>query len=442
MNVPKNAPSHSSSAPLADRARHAVSWMVLTLLISQALGAASYSLNGTEIREMPHSANGRDYTLLVGLPSSYSSSPTRRYPVVYVCDGYWDFNLMLALAGNATVDGSIPECIVVGLSYSGSSPDYSRLRAWDLTPGVDAFVGSNSGHASEFLSVIANEFIPFVDREYRTDPGFRILTGSSYAGLFTIYALFERMGLFQGYVAASPSVWWRSREVLATERTYASTHTSLPARLYLTYAGDESASIRDGARQLGTNMRNVGYTNFALAVREIDGERHSSTKAESYNRGLRFVFEPIAPMPVRVINPGYRSRSPLINVSSRARIGAGDDVLIAGFVVEGPEPKRVLIRGVGPGLIAQGVSAALNDPRITLYNASQQQIAVNDNWGEVADLTELSRASSQVGAFSLPQGSRDAAMLATLAPGGYTAVVAGKDGGTGIGLVEVYEVLP
>jgi predicted alpha/beta superfamily hydrolase len=434
----------SSSQHLRTRRLRSFLFVTVGWLFFGALSASAgpYTLTGTEVRALPRSANGRDYTLYIGLPPSYATSPNRKYPVLYACDGYWDFHLLMAESGNLTVDGAIPECIVVGISYSGTSPDYGALRQWDLTPGFDPYVGTNSGHASEFLSVIENEFVPFVESEYRADPSYRVLSGSSYGGLFTVYAMFERMGLFQAYISASPALWWRSQELVNRERTYASTHTALPARLYLTFAGDESEAIRNSTRQLGANLRQANYTDFALAVREIEGERHSGTKGEAYNRGLRFAFAPLAPSPVHVVNPGYGSRSPLINISSRARIGGGDDVLIAGFVVDGPEPKRVLIRGVGPTLVRQGVSTAITDPKITVFNSTQQVVAANDNWGDAPGQTELSRATAQVGAFSLQTGSRDAALLLTLTPGAYSVVVGGVNDSTGVGLAEVYEVLP
>lgn len=416
---------------------------VLLLLLPALLRAAPYSLGNTEVQALPRSANGRDYTLYVGLPSSYASSPSRHYPVVYACDGYWDFPLLLCEVGNLTYDGAIPECIVVGISYTGTAPDYSSLRAWDLTPGYDPYGGANTGHAQEFLTVIADEFIPFIEGHYRADPTYRVLTGSSYGGLFTVYALFERPGLFQAYVAPSPSLWWRDRYLLAREREFRPAHLSLSARLYLTYAGDESAAIRDSTRFMAAQLRQAGYTGLAVAVREIEGERHSGTKGESFNRGLRFAFAPLAPSPAIVSNPGYGSRSPLVNVSTRGRVGRGDDVLIAGFVIDGPEPKRVLIRGVGPTLSDHGIAAPLSDPQVHLYNAAQQLVASNDNWpDDAAGSAALISAAAQTGASPLRGASRDAALLVRLEPGVYTAVVSGVEGAEGIALAEVYEVLP
>jgi len=419
---------------------------LIRLLAVFALGAipalgTPYTLGNTEIRALPHSANGRDYTLYVGLPGSYATSPSRSYPVVYITDGYWDFHLVCWATGNLTVDGQVPECIVVGIAYSGTSPDVSTLRAWDLTPVYDSYAGTNSGHASEFLGVIANQFIPFVEQNYRADPSYRVLGGSSYGGLFSMYALFERPGLFNAHIAISPSLWYASAYIAGRERTYRQTHTAFNERVYLTYAGGDSSSIRDYTKSFAQQLRQANYTALASAVREIEGEFHSTTKAEGYMRGLRFAFAPLAPSPSTLLNKGYDSRSPFVNLSTRGRVGTGDAIMIAGLVIDGPSPKRVLIRAVGPGLVGQGVAGALADPRLTLVDANHATVASNDNWGSSADATALVAAAAQTGAFALAQNSRDAAVLVTLEPGLYTVLVDGVNGAEGVALVEAYEVL-
>ena len=95
----------------------------------------------------------------------------------------------------------------------------------------------------------------------------------------------------------------------------------------------------------------------------------------------------------------------------------------------------MLIRGVGPALAAFGLTGVLADPRLQLFSGTTQ-INENDNATEPA----LATAATSVGAFALPAGGRDAAILVTLQPGAYTAQVSGVGGTTGIGLVEVYEV--
>lgn len=125
----------------------------------------------------------------------------------------------------------------------------------------------------------------------------------------------------------------------------------------------------------------------------------------------------------------------LINVSVLKEFGTG---FTAGFVVRGTASKTVLIRAVGPGLANVGVPAGfVADPQLTLFDKSQAVLGSNNDWGGTS---ALNNAFTQVGAFALPTGSRDAALLASLPPGDYTVQVSGVGGGTGLGLVEVYEV--
>ena len=129
----------------------------------------------------------------------------------------------------------------------------------------------------------------------------------------------------------------------------------------------------------------------------------------------------------------------LINISGRARVAAGEDALIAGFVIDGEASARVMIRAVGPTLARFGVSDVLADPRLTIHRTgSAAAIAANDDWSDHAETITGERLFARVGAFSLPDGSRDAAIVLRLPPGGYTAVVHGSDGGSGEALVEVY----
>jgi hypothetical protein len=125
----------------------------------------------------------------------------------------------------------------------------------------------------------------------------------------------------------------------------------------------------------------------------------------------------------------------LVNVSVLKPIGTG---LTAGFVIDGNTSKKVLIRAVGPtiGAAPFNVAGAIADPQLTLLSG-QTAIGTNDNWGGTAELTA---AFTAVGAFALPAGSRDAAIVATLDPGPYTVQVNGVGGTTGVALVEVYEM--
>jgi PKD repeat protein len=131
----------------------------------------------------------------------------------------------------------------------------------------------------------------------------------------------------------------------------------------------------------------------------------------------------------------------LVNVSARMNVTPGEGTLIAGLIIAGNAPKTVLIRGVGPTLAAFNVAGALADPQISVVSGNTQ-IATNDDWSTgTSTAQQIVSASAQVGAFALPAGSKDAALLVTLQPGVYTVVLTGVGNTSGVALIEVYDVL-
>lgn len=124
--------------------------------------------------------------------------------------------------------------------------------------------------------------------------------------------------------------------------------------------------------------------------------------------------------------------SKLQNISTRLNILIGENVLIGGFIITGDEPKRVIVRAIGPALGKVGLDGALEDPVLELHEADGT-VVTNDNWKE-SQQTEIEETGLQ------PSEDLESAIVATVPPGAYTAVVSGKDGGTGIGLVEVYDL--
>jgi hypothetical protein len=112
--------------------------------------------------------------------------------------------------------------------------------------------------------------------------------------------------------------------------------------------------------------------------------------------------------------------------------------LIAGFVLTGTQPRRILLRAIGPGLAPFGVARALSDPVLALYRG-QSQLAANDDWEISRSAAAMAVTGQRLKAFSLPSASLDAALLLTLAPGAYTVNVSSADGSPGVALVEVYD---
>src|SRR6202140_1859428 len=129
------------------------------------------------------------------------------------------------------------------------------------------------------------------------------------------------------------------------------------------------------------------------------------------------------------------SNGQLLNISTRMEVLRGDQVLIGGFIVAGSDPKRVIVRGIGPSLPVNG---QLADPTLELHQGNTI-VATNDNW-KVNDQTGQSQETEIQATTIPPSNDLESAIVATLSPGSYTAVLAGKDGGTGVGLLEVYDL--
>jgi uncharacterized repeat protein (TIGR03803 family) len=173
-------------------------------------------------------------------------------------------------------------------------------------------------------------------------------------------------------------------------------------------AGQVNTYIFDGAATGGNPSR------------LFEGEEHNlygaTSRGGAFNNGTIFRLN-MAP-----------ARN-LLNISTRLQVLTADKVLIGGFIITGTDPKKVIIRGIGPSL--NGVGATLQDPMLELHQGSNT-LAINDDW---------KTNQAEVEATGLPPTNDfESAIVATLTPGAYTAILAGKNNGTGVGIVEVYDL--
>jgi len=138
---------------------------------------------------------------------------------------------------------------------------------------------------------------------------------------------------------------------------------------------------------------------------------------------------------VEVYDLDQSAGSKLANISTRGFVDTGDNVMIGGFIA-GPADTgatNVLIRAIGPSLINAGIQDALQDPVLELHDGSGTTIATNNNWKDTQQ--------AEIEATTIPPtDDRESAMVQTLAPGNYTAIVRGMNDTTGVGLVEVYNL--
>lgn len=162
-----------------------------------------------------------------------------------------------------------------------------------------------------------------------------------------------------------------------------------------------------------------------IVVGDVEFQNFTSFQATKKDENFPEIFVTFSPL----IGPPPQ----LVNLSTRLKIGAGAEVGIGGFIITGTAPKKVLLRGVGPSLAAFGLQQPLEDPALELRASNGALIASNDDWekGQAAEIRESKLA---------PSDSRESALLQTLSPGAYTAIVSGQNGSSGVGLVELYDL--
>lgn len=254
-----------------------------------------FTLQNTHFVSLSSTQTGRDYELVVALPGSYESSPGKSYPVLYILDPWWHMPLVNAVHGSQVYDRALPELIIVGISYPGADPDYDDLRTRDYTPTRDAGSNPNSGDAGKFLAFIEESVIPLVDSRYRTNTAERALSGVSLGGLFTLWAMYQRPGLFNRYIALSPAVIWDDNLMFRVDDAYAAAHDALPARLFIAYGTSETPAFAHPIIEFQQKIADRHYQGLELLNHAVEGERHGSACIEGYSRGTRWVFKDLAP---------------------------------------------------------------------------------------------------------------------------------------------------
>jgi predicted alpha/beta superfamily hydrolase len=245
-------------------------------------------------------------TYWVHLPASYHNpkQAPQRYPVMYVLDGKSVFFPLLGVVSfmseKESVNFQIPEMIVVGIDTE------HRIR--DLTPnpsskqpnGQEASTESQklmmqgSGGGETFLQFLTKELFPKIEAEYRTLP-YRVYVGHSLGGLTSTFSLLKHPGLFDGYLAIDPSLWWDGAKYVNEAPTDLKNYgTSKVQRFYLSVVEAKGEPIANfhvaSIHKLGEQLKNHAPQNLHWKVDVIPNTDHSSIPLLSWYQGLQFIF--------------------------------------------------------------------------------------------------------------------------------------------------------
>lgn len=345
--------------------------------------------------------------------------------------------------------------VTYGIIAKGPDISYQWFRDGQAVPGANAAVWrpvvdwsfpaprieveiSNAGGRDRPGAVTFPLMVPTAEYPLLTNLSIRNRAGSSDRSLVT------------GFVVsgASTGLPLLLRGVGPGLIPFGVTGTLPDPQLRVQAAGAGTATLADdfdGSPALVSTAASVGA--FALTPPSKDAVLaytaapggHTATIATGDGRegiALAEIYRTTAP-PSATLGPV------LSNISARAFAGAGGDALIAGFTISPSRHRKgLLIRGVGPGLAPFGVSGTLRDPRILIFRSDEPgPVAQNNDWELQGEHDyPVAPFAQALGAFALPRGSKDAALIVYLRSGNYTVQVLGADGGTGVALIEIYEL--
>ncbi len=265
------------------------------------------TLPGTEVRLLQSPNVDQEYKLFIALPSDYDESE-ESYPVLYVTDANWFFNVFLPLVGLVRM----PPMILVGIGYPTDKwTDIFRLRARDFLPtrnkeeeriveeiyqaSLDSGALMDSGGGGLFLSFIRDELFPFINDQYRTKPDDRALFCYSYGGTFGVYTLFNKPDTFNRYIIGAPDLGWDNELCFQYEQQYAAKRSDLPVKLFFAVGTLDEDIIID--RNVSTLFRfhailkRRNYEGLDMSFKVFEGETHPSAIVPTASWGLRAVFQ-------------------------------------------------------------------------------------------------------------------------------------------------------
>lgn len=269
---------------------------LLTFLTCLLFCSLAYANDGFEIPrsktvELIEPSSNRVYPIFIKIPRSYKSNHDKKYPVIYLTDALYSFQIASGATRFTMNSGAMKEAIIVGVSYSKDSQgassrvrDYttSKAESWKLE------TGNAQGHAQFIREIV----FPYIDENYRTTPLERTLVGHSLGGLFGAYVLFKHPDMFSSYILGSPSVWFNNYNVLTINGIKSSTQI----KVYLSVGSLEKPEFGErenmiaGARQLANKIKAQSGGNTALKFNVIDGAKHVTAFPTTLIQGLDWIY--------------------------------------------------------------------------------------------------------------------------------------------------------
>jgi predicted alpha/beta superfamily hydrolase len=260
--------------------------LAVLLLISSA--AIAQPATGTvKLFQIKSTVLGVDRVILVRTPVGYETNKVS-YPVLYMTDGDGHMGHTASTIEFLTQNGRISDLIVVGVTNTDRTRDLTPAKSTDKDAGGN-LRWPTSGGADNFLKFFETELIPEIEKEYRVQP-YRIFAGHSLGGLFAIHAMIAKPGLFNSYVAVSPSLQWANDEELKRAETFLTNQKEMRVTLFVSI-GNEPGAIGEDFDKFKALLEKSKIKGFEWQAERMMDEDHGSVVLRSHYLGLRKVFD-------------------------------------------------------------------------------------------------------------------------------------------------------
>ncbi|MBE0572062.1 MAG: alpha/beta hydrolase [Ignavibacteriaceae bacterium] len=250
---------------------------------SDNINSQQFSLYNATEKYMYSELIADSFFVFVSVPDGYYSGD-KRYPVLYVLDGDVAFGMAASIARYLQIGENIPELIIVGIGYGALDKSAGEKRRRDYRP-------TQAGDAENFLKFLEEELLPFIDNNYRTVPGERVINGYSIGGLFGLYTLFTKPEIFNRYIIGSPSLTWDNYSIYNYEENSSDKIGEKKIGLFISVGSEEpDENYFEPIDGLVTQIQERNYTGVMLEAKVFDGSTHLMGPPESLTHGLLSVF--------------------------------------------------------------------------------------------------------------------------------------------------------
>ena len=230
---------------------------------------------------------GEERSILVRTPVGYETNKLR-YPVLYMTDGDAHINHTSSSIEFLTENGRIPDLIVVGVTNTDRTRDLTPVKSTSKNAAGE-LQSPTSGGADNFLKFFETELIPEIEKQYRVQP-YRIFAGHSLGGLFAIHAMITKPGLFNSYIAVSPSLQWENKEELKRAEDFLKAQKEMKVTLFVSI-GNEPGAIGESFDSFKELLSKTSIKGFDWQAERMADEDHGSVVLRSHYFGLRKVYD-------------------------------------------------------------------------------------------------------------------------------------------------------